>query len=79
VSAIIPRSEYRRPGQEPVERLVVTMERDAVERFRLEALRAWQHVPRQLTRRPVDEQREEFIQRHIGARIERMFRGVMLV
>jgi hypothetical protein len=79
VTEVIARSEYRRPGQERVERLVVSMEPDAAARLRLQALRAWEHVPRQLSRRPIDEQREEFIQRHIGARIERMFRGVMLV
>jgi hypothetical protein len=60
----------RHPGE--LERAVVQIQPALAARLRLEALRAWGFDIRRVTVHPAraDEEREDFIQRWIGARLE---------
>jgi hypothetical protein len=62
----------RTPGEMELERLVAQVRPALAARLRLEALRAWQLEVRRITVHPryLDEEREEFVQTWIGARLE---------
>lgn len=72
MTALVAARGIARRAPSELERLVVQVQPTLAIRLRLEALRAWQLEPRRITVHPryQEEEREEFLQTWVGARLE---------